>query len=134
MHARPAACEACPLQAERVAHGEGREGEYPGRKTKRACRRRVRMLVVRDVDGALLLEQRPPSGVWGGLWSFPEIAADGDPLRWCRDRLGLPEADGRTLDLRRHTFSHFHLDIQPVEILLNGPGCAVLEEGGQRLV
>ncbi|MDJ0738242.1 MAG: A/G-specific adenine glycosylase [Gammaproteobacteria bacterium] len=128
---RPA-CGRCPLQTQCVAHAQGREREFPGRRPNKALpERSVCMLVVRDPAGAVLLEQRPPSGVWGGLWSLPEIAVDADPLHWCREALAQDAALGRALDPRRHTFSHFHLDIRPVEILLNGSGCGVLEGGGQ---
>jgi A/G-specific adenine glycosylase len=85
------------------------------------------MVLLRDPDGGLLLERRPPAGIWGGLWSLPELADDDDPLAWCTDRFGRQACLGRRLQRRRHTFSHFHLDISPVEILLNGPGSRVLD-------
>jgi A/G-specific adenine glycosylase len=90
------------------------------------------MLLVREPGGAVLLERRPPAGVWGGLWCLPEVSPDTDPLGWCTDSRMSDAAIGRTLAPRRHTFSHFHLDIEAVEILLNQPGCGVLE-AGQRL-
>ena len=126
------ACERCPLGSECVARAEGRPLDYPGKKPKKALpQRAVRMLLVRAEDGTLLLEQRPPAGIWGGLWSFPEIAADADPLDWCCRSLQQPAQLARTLKTRRHTFSHFHLDIEPVELLLNGPGCGVLDGAGR---
>jgi A/G-specific adenine glycosylase len=85
------------------------------------------MLLVRDADGAVLLERRPLSGIWGGLWGLPEVAAGDDPAAWCLDELRQEIEEARRLPVRRHTFSHFHLDIEPVEILLNAPGYAVME-------
>ncbi len=129
---RPA-CGACPLVETCLAHRQGREQDYPGKRPQKSLpQRAVRMLLVRDPAGAVLLERRPPSGVWGGLWCLPEIAARADPLGWCSDTLQLPAERGRTLPVRRHSFSHFHLDIEPVELLLKRPGCAVLE-GDTRL-
>jgi A/G-specific adenine glycosylase len=90
------------------------------------------MLLVREPSGVVLLERRPPTGVWGGLWCLPEVAMQVDPLDWCADRLQKSAIVVRALTSRRHTFSHFHLDIEPVEILLNQPGCGVLE-ADQRL-
>jgi len=126
-------CQACPLHETCAAFGLGRPQDFPGRKPARSLpQRNVRMLLVRESSGSVLLERRPPAGIWGGLWCLPEVTPETDPLAWCTDSL-MPDARiGRTLAQRRHTFSHFHLDIEPVEILLNQSGCGVLE-GGRRL-
>lgn len=127
------ACDACPLNHDCAALKLGRPQDFPGRRPKKSLpQRTVRMLLVREPSGAVLLERRPPAGVWGGLWCLPEVSLDIDPLDWCAGKLQETAAIGRTLTSRRHTFSHFHLDIEPVEILLNQPGCSVLE-AGQRL-
>ena len=123
-------CDDCPVADECAARRSGRPQDFPGKRPRKSLpQRRVRMLLVRDVSGTILLERRPPAGVWGGLWCLPEVSPEVDPLVWCSDRLMKSAALGRTLASRRHTFSHFHLDIEPVEILLNQPGCAVLEDG-----
>ena len=125
-------CDDCPVCDGCDARAQGRQHDYPGKKPKKALpEKRVRMLLVRDTAGAILLERRPPTGVWGGLWCLPETAIEHDPVDWCAERL---QADGlisRKLNARRHTFSHFHLDIEPVEILLKRPGCGVLESERQ---
>ena len=123
-------CDACPVMHDCRARQLGRPRDFPEPKPRRALPTRVvRMLLVRDAEGAVLLERRPPAGVWGGLWCLPEIANDADPLDWCTERLRGRGEIGRRLPSRRHSFSHFHLDIEPVEILLNQPGCGVLEAG-----
>ncbi len=125
-------CGACPLHNACVAHGQGNPAAYPGRRPKKALpEKAVRMLLVRDPEGVVLLERRPPTGVWGGLWCLPETAVDTDPLDWCLDQLAEAAVLGRRLRPRRHTFSHFHLDIEPIEILLNRPGSAVMEAQGR---
>ncbi len=125
-------CDACPVRTDCAARRLGRPQDYPGRRPKRALPvRAVRMLLVREPDGGVLLECRPPSGVWGGLWCLPEITPSTDPLDWCTDQLQQAGALGRRFAPRRHTFSHFHLDIEPLEILLNQPGCRVLEGTGR---
>jgi len=129
---RPA-CNDCPLRGDCGARGLGRVEDFPGKRPRKTLPlRSVRMLLVRDPDGAVLLERRQASGLWGGLWSLPEIAIDADPLGWCEAALQQQARIGRTLAGRRHSFSHFHLDIEPLEILLNNPTCGVLE-GGSRL-
>jgi A/G-specific adenine glycosylase len=87
-------------------------------------------LIVRTRAGDLLLERRPPAGVWGGLWSFPECDARDGIAAWCAGRLG-PLA-GATLefrDPRRHTFSHFYLDYTPVVVAVRDRPDAVGDDG-----
>jgi A/G-specific adenine glycosylase len=60
----------------------------------------------------VLLQQRPPSGLWGGLWSLPQAADLRDAER--ETGLALQLESARVLAPLRHTFSHFHLDITPV--------------------
>jgi A/G-specific adenine glycosylase len=123
---RPA-CAACPLSGSCIAYSQGTPTAYPGRKPRRGLPlRTARVVIARDRDGLLLLEHRPPTGVWGGLWSFPELPLEEDPLDWCAARFGAASM-GRALPPRRHTFSHFRLDIHPQEILLSTAGCGVLE-------
>ncbi len=129
--ARPA-CQSCPVSGDCVALRQHRPLDFPGKRPGKTLPvRPVRMLLLRDPAGAILLECRPPAGIWGGLWCLPEISVDADPLDWCADHLGQPARLARRLAPRRHTFSHFHLDIEPIEILLNEPGCRVLEGGGR---
>ena len=69
--------------------------------------------------GAVYLERRPPAGIWGGLWSFPEIEPD-DADDWC-SRLGKGSARTEHWDLLRHSFSHYDLDIRPLIVALDAP-------------
>lgn len=126
------ACERCPVSAGCAARQRGEQQRYPGKKPRKALpERSTQMVLVRDAEGAILLERRPPSGIWGGLWCLPEIEQHVDPLTWCEQKVGQKANLGRSLPARRHTFSHFHLDIEPVEILLKQPGCAVMEPGSR---
>ncbi len=129
LRARPR-CGDCPVSDSCLAYRRGTQREHPGPRPRKVLPvRSVQMLLVRDRAGGLLLERRPPAGIWGGLWCLPELAADADPDSWSRSVLGCAAGAGRVLDTRRHTFSHFHLDIRPREILLQRPGCTVLEPG-----
>ena len=77
------------------------------------------MMIV-TCDNECYLERRPASGIWGGLWSFPELSPDdndddviGD---WCEKELAAsPSAIERWATLR-HSFSHYDLDISPVVV------------------
>jgi A/G-specific adenine glycosylase len=112
-------CDRCPLNADCQALAAGRADAYPEPKPRRALPlRSVRMLLVRNAHGEIILERRPPLGIWGGLWSLPECPPDDDPERWCRDRLGIAATWVENRAPRRHTFSHFQLEMTPVELAL----------------
>ena len=66
-------CAGCPLAADCRAHRHGDPTAFPRRKPKAARpRKAVTMLIVKNARSELLLVKRPPSGIWGGLWSLPE--------------------------------------------------------------
>jgi A/G-specific adenine glycosylase len=125
-------CPRCPLARSCVAHRQGSVADYPGRKPAKALPvRAARLLIVRDPVGRVLLERRPPAGIWGGLWSLPQLGLGDDPLAWCGDRhLGDEARVSSQWPVRRHTFSHFHLDMHPVEIRLERPGLRALDGDG----
>jgi A/G-specific adenine glycosylase len=92
---------------------------YPAPKPRKQLPlRAVQFLLVRQPQGALLLQQRPPTGIWGGLWTPPELEMGVDPVDWCREHLNASVRQLEMLRRRRHTFSHFQLDIQPVHVQL----------------
>ncbi len=66
------ACLLCPLQADCLAHAEGRETDYPVKAKKQPKPSKFSdALIIKDTDGKILWLQRPDSGIWGGLWSLP---------------------------------------------------------------
>ncbi len=109
-------CGRCPLQAQCVAWQQNLVTEIPARKPGKAMPlREIHMLVLRNARGEILLERRPPTGIWGGLWSLPEAAPDRE-----QDSLALlPGRAHRLAQLapREHQFSHFRLRFTPVEFL-----------------
>ena len=109
-------CLLCPVVPECAAHAEGREEAYPApRPAKPLPERETLMLLFLDRE-LVLLEKRPPTGVWGGLWSLPEAAVDADIERLCRDRFGVAPVRVRRLHAIRHGFTHFRLTIHPVAV------------------
>lgn len=113
--ARPR-CDECPLEGDCQARAEGQPGAYPGTKPRKALPvRTTLLLVIRDGRGRVLLEQRPPTGIWGGLWSFPEAGSE-DDIAATTQRLGVIPGTIHPTAPRRHTFSHYHLDYTPVHI------------------
>jgi A/G-specific adenine glycosylase len=110
---RPA-CTVCPLASDCAAARHGTQALYPARRPKRErALRRVAVLVVRAPDGRVLLERRPASGVWGGLYSLPELQPEDSPRAWCARMLGAAVAAERGLATIEHAFTHFDLDLAP---------------------
>jgi len=62
-----------------------------------------------------LLEKRPPTGIWGGLWSLPEFHDEAAALNWCLGN-NIQNRDKQAGEKQRHTFSHYHLDYTPLFI------------------
>ena len=112
---RPA-CEACPLAAQCVAHATGRVMELPAaRSRKTSPHRAVRMAVVM-LNDSVLLERRPPVGIWGGLLALPEIPEGIQIEDWATRNLGIGQAIVQALPPLVHAFTHFTLDIAPWRI------------------
>lgn len=108
-------CAQCPLQEDCLAHQQDSVSAYPTPKTRKKLPvRQTCMLLLTDAQAHILLEQRPPAGIWGGLWSFPECSPQENIAHWCAQNLQLHIDQTQTLPALRHTFSHFHLDITPV--------------------
>jgi A/G-specific adenine glycosylase len=127
---RPA-CAHCPLEARCQARRQGNPEAYPAAKPKRGLPlKSTRMVILADRQGRILLERRPPSGVWGGLWSLPECPSEAVLEQWCRERMGLEITVQHTLPVRRHTFSHFRLDIEPVRAQVKNPNRRVMDGEG----
>jgi A/G-specific adenine glycosylase len=112
-------CPLCPLNTKCAALAQGIEQQLPTPRPKKALPvKTTTMLMLNNDSGEILLQQRPPSGIWGGLWSFPELGAaeqsDWTISAWCRENLGHQVTISERWPMLRHTFSHFHLDIEPV--------------------
>lgn len=110
---RNPACDRCPVALDCVARVEGRTGELPGRRARAPKRRkRIGMLVVVS-GGEVLLEKRPAEGIWGGLWSLPEIDAAADPRRELARGWGLAARSTKALAPFEHPFTHYTLEVTP---------------------
>ncbi len=121
-------CAACPLRESCAAHHQGRVAELPAPRPRRELPvRMTRMLLLQAQPGWVLLEQRPPLGIWGGLWSLPECPLDVDIVAWCQTHLGLRVRLEAPWPVLRHGFSHFYLDITPVPAWVIGPVDQVME-------
>jgi A/G-specific adenine glycosylase len=114
-------CESCPLQDMCQSHQYGEQSLYPQSKPrKQRPQKHVWMLMHCD-ENRVLMEKRPPSGIWGGLWSLPELGSIDGLENWQQDRLGTTLRPAVRYDsLLRHQFSHFELGISVALIRVSG--------------
>ncbi len=126
-------CGRCPMQARCVAFATGRTAELPVRKPKKATPEKAAHMLLMVDRGQILLEQRPATGIWGGLLSLPELAGH---QALAAATAGLPEAPpdavvaaavqpfGAMESLERllpvvHIFTHYKLHIHPLLVTLS---------------
>jgi len=106
-------CDICPVAADCTALATGRTAELPTARPRKALpEREVGLLVLMD-KGRILTMPRPPTGIWGGLWSLPEIDPGAGPEA-AAARLGCRIISRRQLEPVGHTFTHFRLCMRPL--------------------
>jgi len=157
--ARPA-CTVCPMHDGCIAALEERQAELPGKKLKRLRGAREATLLIAESGTedsvAILVERRPPVGLWGGLWSPPQFESESAALEWCRREIGEVERDDRHGDFVgvagmgdvrvgdvgvqavaaalapiEHAFTHFDLRLHPLRVRCRPP--LKTSDGGDRL-
>ena len=111
---RPVQCGNCPLTSSCKALQQQRVNELPTPKPRKAIpEKQTTMLILRHGD-EILLEKRPASGIWGGLWSFPEIENYQEhSSTLVPDKFGVVAEADILLPNLIHAFTHFKLHIRP---------------------
>ncbi len=120
-------CAACPLRSRCVAHANDRTAELPARKPKKAVPEKSTVMLLVEHRDAILLEQRPPSGIWGGLLSLPELnrLLTSVPGKISKKTLASALAEFGELESFEmltpfvHTFTHFRLTVTPLRVSLS---------------
>ncbi len=111
------ACPRCPLQRQCSAYKAGIVKTVPRPRPKKILPiKTTRLLIIQHAQHVLLL-LRPSHGIWGGLWSLPEIASAAKPVvirQYCQQQWACQITALRVGDAFRHTFTHFHLEIEPI--------------------
>lgn len=108
-------CQACPVHLDCKAYLTNTTGSYPGKKPKKSLPiKTVTMFVLKNQHAEVLLERRPPNGIWGSLYSLPEYDTEDALDVKSIQAMALPSIGRIQLNEIRHSFSHFHLHITPV--------------------
>ena len=107
-------CAHCPVAAGCAAHRLGRTEDYPAARPARTVPQKTATWLVCLHGQDVLLEKRPPSGLWGGMWSFPEGFGDAREVAWAL--LGQHPDAVEPLPQIAHAFTHFRLVASPVRL------------------
>ena len=114
-------CAHCPLTKACIARQTARQHDFPGKKPKtKLPGRETVFAIIENNKGEILLEQRPPTGIWGGLWCFPEISTDEPVASAIQKQYGYMVKEQCEYQSFKHTFSHFQLMIKPIHIKIKG--------------
>jgi A/G-specific adenine glycosylase len=105
-------CALCPVQADCVALQTERIAELPAPRPRKAVPEKQATFLLLMHGNDILLEKRPGSGIWGGLWCPPQVE-DGQESDYVQ-RNGLALSERTELPTFTHTFTHFKLHISPV--------------------
>jgi A/G-specific adenine glycosylase len=111
-------CLLCPVAGDCVARIANRIEELPGRRARAPARRKRIAMIVVISRGEVLVEKRPASGIWGGLWSLPECGADEPAREFLAREWGLEAATADPLEPFEHAFTHFTLEVAPWRVEL----------------
>jgi A/G-specific adenine glycosylase len=106
-------CEACPLSRACIARRTHRIEAIPAPRPRKPLPRKRTVMVILQHADTVLLEKRPATGVWGGLWCFPELASDEHIAAACRQRFSARIGAIEALPEIEHGFTHFRLTIAP---------------------
>ena len=124
-------CSSCPVMADCVAYQSDTTEKFPAKRPRKTLPRRdTTMLILVNEHGHVLLEQRPPIGIWGGLWGFPESDRYDDVASWCDRHMDCRVIATESWPVMTHVFSHFRLDIQPLILHVARNSAAVMERPG----
>ncbi|MFZ5454052.1 MAG: A/G-specific adenine glycosylase [Pseudomonadota bacterium] len=125
-------CDACPVAARCEARLQGRQRELPAPRPAKLRPQRLRHALLVTTADAVLLERRPGHGIWGGLLSLPELAAQTLPealseaAHWLAAH-GISGGAVQAMTPVIHGFTHFELHLVPLRIAVDARGAFAAE-------
>jgi len=109
-------CAVCPVHGGCIARQRGWTGQVPAPRPRKTLPHKRAVMLVLVRAGEVLLEKRPPSGIWGGMWCLPQAARGTDIEAYCLKRFGAHVIEAEALPTIAHGFTHFKLDIRPLRL------------------
>ncbi|MCH9695158.1 MAG: A/G-specific adenine glycosylase [Gammaproteobacteria bacterium] len=123
-------CDRCPVAADCEARLADATADYPERKPRQVKPLRKTTMILASAAGKVYLVRRPEAGIWGGLWSLPELG-DTSVDDWCADKLASIRPNTRAWEVLRHSFSHYDLDILPIVVQLESAPSKVADTSNE---
>lgn len=114
-------CDLCPLNSHCRAYKHDSIAQYPVTAAKyrklqtqpaQAKRKETRFYLLVQTGSMVLLEKRPPIGIWRNLWC-PQEHMDCDSLLTAAKELLGHNVKIHPLPALQHSFSHFDLELRP---------------------
>ncbi len=121
-------CALCPVQVDCDALKSDRINLLPTSRPKKTVPERSAIFLLLMHDNDILLEKRPGSGIWGGLWCPPQFEDERAAQAWLMQN-GMDGSEGEKLQTFIHTFTHFKLHISPLKIQLAGKSLRAAQSG-----
>jgi len=121
-------CGNCPLAGDCRAYKDDNVADFPGKRAKKAKPQKTSHMLLLRSGTAIYLERRPAAGIWGGLWSFPELSGDTHVAEWCEQQLNVRPTGVEKWATVRHSFTHFDLDIEPIAVLVEKDSAKVADD------
>ena len=113
-------CPICPVNDKCQSFLLGVVNTYPHkRKKKKLPVKTTTFLLLSNEQEEIFLTQRPPTGIWGGLWCLPELLNCSEG-KWNLENLPADISTEKPMPVVRHTFSHYHLDFTVIPATLKG--------------
>jgi A/G-specific adenine glycosylase len=126
-------CSCCPLASTCAGHRCGHPEQFPAARPRRIQPRRATVFaILQNARGEFLLERRPPGGIWGGLWCFPECPPGQAVDEWVRTALGYTPRSVSIHPAIRHGFTHFQLQITPAHVRVEAAAARLSDVGARR--
>lgn len=121
-------CDRCPVSQDCLALQQGLVDVLPTPKARKKLPQRDTAMLVIKKGNRILLERRPPTGIWGGLWSLPECDPDENIGLMCKKYWGFHAEEIKPLSTWSHTFSHYRLSVQAHEVIIREKNRLVMDE------
>jgi A/G-specific adenine glycosylase len=122
-------CAQCPLVSTCQAYQQQRVSQLPTPKPRKTIPEKHTTMLILLQGNSVMLEKRPPSGIWGGLWSFPELESSDDYSAIAQQKFGVTVEPQKALSQLSHAFTHFKLHITPQPLLVTKQHSKVSEAG-----
>ena len=106
-------CSLCPLEQDCSARADNTIDQLPTPKTRKPLPQKEAVFLILMQQQKVLLQKRPPNGIWGSLWCLPEIETGTNAIDYCQQRWGIRISSSSALPVLDHQFTHFKLRIHP---------------------